>query len=652
MSDAGLLAESAVALAMAGRIEEALPGFRACMALAPAEGAYLVNLANGLIATRRHAAGAAWFQRSYAVRVADAESLMGLGIALNALGDFAPAAAAFARALVHDPASVTVLLGYGHSLVGLGRSAEALAVLKRSIVLEPAHPGAWKTLGTAWSSIDEAPRAIQGLRRCLAVGASDAELFAGLSRISRVIQDVAGSIVWGRIGLTLHAGDAGIRDALATSLLYLGETEEARNAFSRALAVDPSSQKGHSNLLFTLAYDESLSNERLFAAYRAWERRHAEPIYAMVRGHGARRDDRRRLRIGYVSAEFRDHPIAQLAEGILLHHDRRRFEIWGYAAMGNPDHVTRRLEAASDHWRSIVGISDAAAADLIRDDGIDILVMLGAHTGQNRPLILAHRPAPIQVTMHDLSTSGMRVVDAWLTDAVLHPPETTEGHTENLVRLPSLYLHRVPDRSPDVSPLPCLRSGVVTFGSFSIPAKLNDRVLRLWARVLAAVPGSRLVIGHNAAYADPRVAGRFRRHCREAGIPIDRLDLATDYVGRDGHLARVGSLDIALDPFPFNGGITTFEALWMGVPVVTLDGVRFAARGCASHLVQVGLDHLIAPSEQTYVEIAVGLAESPDALAELRGSLRQRVRSSLLCDAPAYVQALEQALLGLWSRQA
>ncbi|MBM3548555.1 MAG: hypothetical protein FJX54_16525 [Alphaproteobacteria bacterium] len=649
--DVARIVEHAVALAMAGRFEEALPGFRACVVLAPADAQSIVNLANGLIATRRHSAGAVWFRRGLALGAVDATTLMGLGIALNARHEYDQAARAFHLALDRDPASPTIMLGYGHSLVSLGRSREALVSLRRVVALEPAHRDALKTLGSALLALDDAGSGIGILRRSLAMGMGDADAISRLAMSYRAVQQTAASVAWAQRGLAWHPGDPSLLEAYGNAILYAGDIVPAGLVLSRALAIEPAAAKSHSNLLFALSYDDTLSNERFYDAFRRWERRHAEPIYASARSDGPSRANGKRIRIGYASGEFRDHPIAQLMEGIFVHHDRSRFEVAGYAEVDNPDHVTRRLQSVADLWRSTVGVSDEKAADLIHEDGIDILVMLGAHTGRNRPLILAHRPAPIQATMHDLSTSGMRVVDAWLTDPVLHPPDNSEGHTETLVRLPSLYLHREPEHSPDVSELPCLRAGGITFGSFSIPPKLNDRVLRLWSRVLAAVPGSRLVIGHNAAYADPLIASRFRRRCEVAGIAADRLHLVTAYAGRQDHLARVGSLDIALDPFPFNGGITTFEALWMGVPVVTLEGKRFAARGCASHLAQVGLDHLIASDEQSYVEIAVGLAQSPEALGELRASLRQRVRSSRLCDAPAYVRALEEALFGLWARR-
>jgi len=597
-------------------------------------------------------AAAHWFRRAIGAGAIDAGTLTGLGIALHAAREFAGAMAAFEAALGFAPVSQVALLGYGHAAQSVGRPAAALTALRRAATLFPFLPGAWKTLGAAYLALGDHGAAILAAQRALACDGPDAEIFVQLSSACTFIQRVADGLQAARRGLAVDPGHASAWEAAANALLYAGAVHVARIAFGRALSIDPDRPKCHSDLLFALAYDENLSNEDLFAAYGAWERRHALPLYQAPQASGAPARSDRRLRIAYVSAEFRNHPIAQLTEGLFLHHDRQGFEIYGYAHVEQPDEVTRRLAAAADVWRSIVGLDDAQAAAQIRRDGIDILVMLGAHTGRNRPLILASRPAPIQAVMHDLSTSGMRTVDAWLTDAELHPPDTTEGHTEELVRLPSLYLHQIPEVSPEVRALPCLRNGFVTFGSFSTPAKLNDRVLRLWARVLAAVPGSRLMIGHHAAYGDGVIASQFRLRCARAGIAAGRLDLVTQRVGRDAHLARIGELDIALDPFPFNGGITTFEVLWMGVPVVTLEGQRFAARGCASHLVQVGLGDLIAPTEDAYVEKAARLARSPDALAELRGSLRDRVRRSRLCDAPAYTHALERAFKDLWSRRA
>ncbi len=640
----------AVTLIVTGQAEEAGRVLSVCVSTLPGDGDFIANLGNAFLATRRHKSAATWFRRAIALGARDEGTLTGLGIALDATEEFGAAMAAFAAALDHAPGSQVALLGYGHAAHGRGNAAIAIVPLRRAAALAPAHADIWKTLAAALLALDDHAGAVAAGRRSLASGSADPKLFASLAIAFVLQQRVSEGLGLARRGLAIDPGATAAWEAIGNALLYAGEVGEARTSFSRSLTVDPAQPKCRSNLLFALAYDATLSNRTLFAAYRDWERRHALPLYPTAEPPLPSRGDRP-IKIGYVSTEFRDHPIAQLSAGLFTHHDRGRFEVHGYAGVDKPDHVTRRLAAAADGWHSIVGLSDAEASARIRADGIDVLVMLGAHTGRNRPLILALKPAPVQAVMHDLSTSGMRTVDAWLTDAVLHPADTTEGHTEELVRLPSLYLHRMPDPSPEVSPLPCASAGFVTFGSFSTPAKLNDRVLDLWSRILAAVPGSRLMVGHNAAFGDPLIAARFRRRCAVAGIAAERVDLVADRVGRDAHLARVGRLDIALDPFPFNGGITTFEALWMGVPVVTLDGPRFAARGCASHLAQVGLYRQIAPTEDAYVAEAVRLAGSPAELAEIRGSLRERVRTSRLCDAPAYVLALEEALGDLWSRR-
>ena len=640
----------AVTLIVTGQAEEARRVLSACVSTLPGESDFIANLGNAFLTARGHKAAATWFRRAIVLGARDEGTLTGLGIALDATEEYGAAMAAFAAALDQAPGSQVALLGYGHAAHGHGNAAVAIVPLRRAAALAPAHADIWKTLAAALLALGDFSEATAAGRRALVCGAADPKLLANLASAFVFLQRVSEGLGVARRGLAIDPGAASAWEAIGNALLYAGEVGEARASFSRSLAVDPAQPKCHSNLLFALAYDQTLSNRALFAAYRDWERRHALPLYPKSAPPLRRRGDRR-IRIGYVSAEFRDHPIAQLSEGLFAHHDRGRFEVHGYAGVDKPDHVTRRLAAAADGWHSIVGLRDAEAAAGIRADGIDILVMLGAHTGRNRPLILAMRPAPLQAVMHDLSTSGMRTVDAWLTDAALHPAGTTEGHTEELVRLPSLYLHRMPDSSPDVAPLPSASAGFITFGSFSTPAKLNDRVLGLWSRILAAVPGSRLMVGHNAAFGDPLIAARFRRRCAVAGIAMGRVDLVADRVGRDAHLARIGRMDVALDPFPFNGGITTFEALWMGVPVVALDGPRFAARGCASHLAQVGLHRQIAPTEDAYVAEAVRLAGSPAELAEIRGALRGRVRISRLCDAPAYVRALEEALGDLWSRR-
>ena len=395
--------------------------------------------------------------------------------------------------------------------------------------------------------------------------------------------------------------------------------------------------------------DPNTTNDRLFSEYRRWARRHA-PAVPRVHPTTRDRDPDRPLKVGYLSADFYGHPLAFLVEDLIARHDRRAVLPYLFAEVTKPDATTQRLRAAAHSWTSTVGLADAEAARLIAGAGIDILVSLAGHTGENRILIAAHRPAPIQVVMHDLSTSGLDVFDYWLTDAHLHPDDSTEGRTETFERLDNLYLHRVPEEAPGVRPLPAARQGFITFGAFASPGKLNGRVLALWARVLRAVPASRLHLAYRNAFSDPSVQRLFREAFAAGGVDPSRLVFYGRQLGRLAHLERVSAIDIGLDPFPFNGGTGTFEALWMGVPVVTLAGARFAARCGVTHLAQVGLSHLVAADEESYVGIAASLAGDPTALAGLRSELRQRVRASPLCDDVRYARSVEAAYRRMWRR--
>jgi predicted O-linked N-acetylglucosamine transferase (SPINDLY family) len=349
-----------------------------------------------------------------------------------------------------------------------------------------------------------------------------------------------------------------------------------------------------------------------------------------------------------MSADFREHPIAHLTEPLLLAHDPAEVEAFCYAEVEHPDAVSRRIAAAVAGWRSTVGLKDADVAEIIDRDRIDILVCLAGHTSGNRIEVCAMRPAPIQINMHNVSTGGLAEFDYWLTDASLHPADSTEYASETLLRLPSLYLHWQPSDAPDPSPPPSSELGPIVFGSFSNPTKLNDRVLAVWSEILKRVPDSRLRLGYRDSFGEPWPRSRVRNVLLAAGVARDRVDFWPESVEPKKHFARIASLDIALDPFPFTGGTSTFEALWMGVPVVTLAGTRFAARCGVSLLHQVGLDDLIAASTRDYVRIAAELAGDLKRRTSLRKTLRRRVVASRLCDSTSYAKSIEIAYRAMW----
>ena len=533
----------------------------------------------------------------------------------------------------------------GRGFAGLGERS-----LRRTIVLMPGYPKALGNLGTFLFRQVRAAEAERPFRRALACAADFVAASAGLGRL---LIELARPVAARQI---LRRSFAAVPDsadnlaALATLEQASGRPEAAARLLRRALAVGPKVARIHQQLLFTMVLDPATTNPGLYAEYRRWAARHSPPILG---GSAAARnaDPERPLKVGYLSADFYEHPVAYLVEDLIRRHDRSVVLPYLFAEDGRSDATARRLKAAAHAWQSTVGLSDAEAARRIDAAGIDILVSLAGHTGDNRILIAARRPAPIQVVLHDLSTSGLDSFDYWLTDKHMHPSETTEGRTETLHRLDSLYLHRIPEGAPAVSPLPAVRRGFVTFGAFASPGKLNDRVVALWARVLRSVPTSHLLLAFRDVFSDPHLQRRYRDAFAAEGIAVSRLLFDGRRLGRLAHLERVTTtVDIGLDPFPFTGGTATFEALWMGVPIVTLAGDRFAARCGVTHLAQVGLSHLVAASMDAYVEIAARLALDTTALEGLRRGLRERVRTSPLCDAPAYARSVERAYREMWRR--
>ena len=391
-----------------------------------------------------------------------------------------------------------------------------------------------------------------------------------------------------------------------------------------------------------LHYDPEGSSEELYRAHRRWAGLQT-PGTRWEPSNDASPD--RRLRIGYLSADLFDHPVGRNVVGLIEQHDPGAVEVYLYAARSEDDPVNQRLRKAAGCWRSIGGLQDRAVADLIRADRIDILVVLAGHTYANRIGVAAQRVAPVQVSMHDLTTSGLDTIDWFLSDEALTPTGGDERFSEQVMRLPCFYLHMPIEAEPPA--LPGNRS--LVFGSCNNPAKLNDRVLAVWSRILDLCPGSRLRLKYRDSFADPDLTRDIGRRFVANGISADRVAFDGRRTSRRSHLAFVSGFDIALDPFPFNGSTTTYEALWMGVPVVTLSGKRFVGRVGTAMLERVGLDDLIAADEDAYVEAAVALARDPDRRARLRTGLRTQLLASPLLDASAHARTLEAAYRRMWA---
>jgi len=428
-----------------------------------------------------------------------------------------------------------------------------------------------------------------------------------------------------------------------------GDLSSAEEAYRKALHFRPGYLKAHSNLLFLLSYNVLRSPEEMLREHCEWDRIQGAEGRAHRFRHVPEADSGRRLRVGYVSPDFKKHSVSYFFEPLLAEHDREQVEVSCYAEVVREDEMTARLRELSDHWCSTVGMSDAQLAQRIHADGIDILVDLAGHTANTRVRAFTYKPAPIQVTyLGYFATTGLEAMDYWLSDAVLTADDTVEQSSETIYRLArSCLVYKAPEEAPAVVERPA--NGNITFGSFNDLSKVSEEAVKCWSEILRRVPGSRLLMKARQLSGEQERAiwcARFEAH----GIGAERLIMRSKTAGRAEHLAMYGEVDIALDSMPRTGGATTAEALWMGVPVISLAGARFIERLSASMLNAAGLDELIAATAEAYVEKAVALASASERRRELRRGLRQRMAASPLCDARGLAQGLEEAYRAMWSK--
>ena len=431
-----------------------------------------------------------------------------------------------------------------------------------------------------------------------------------------------------------------------------GKLDDARVCYDQTLSLKPDFTEADSNRLFSLHYGSDHSAQALLAEHRRWDERHGGDGSMPRLSYDNARDPERRLRIGYVSADFRRHSVSYFLTSVLGAHDRSAVEVFCYSNSAINDDVTARLRASAGHWRSVVGVSDDDAAAMIQHDGVDILVDLSGHTAKNRLTLFARKPAPVQVNwMGYPNTTGLAAMDYRLVDPITDPQGVSDGWaSEALVRLEGGFLcYEPPGDAPPVTAPPSLASGAITFGSFNNPTKLSDQTVETWASVLGRVAGSRLLL-KGKPFGDEGARSLLQARFAAHGIDPERLILKSLIGSVGSHLETYGQVDIALDPFPYNGTTTTCEALWMGVPVVSLIGERHAGRVGASLLARAGSEELIAGHQGRYVEIAAGLAADPARLADLRKTLRARLPASSLCDAAGFTASLEAALRQMWRR--
>lgn len=583
---------------------------------APARPDLHMRLATALMNAGKVAAAAEAYAEAARLKPGWFQALGNHGIALARLQRYAEAEIALNDALALEPGSEPVLTAMAGTLQALGRSAEAAEAGRRAVAADPTAPEAWTNLGLALHSLGQLAEATTAYEQAIAV----APAFA---------------MAWYNLGHVLN-------DEWRAS--------EARVRFQRAVELDSRYRPAWHAMLFHMLYDPAATEQTLLEAHARW----ARMLDPAAPAAATRRPSRTpaRIRVGYVSPDFRAHSCAAFLRPLFANHDPAAVEIFAYSAVERMDEVTDWFRNHSHHWRNICGLGDQAIAELIRGDGIDILVDLAGHT-RNQPLeVFALQPAPVQVAWLGYpATTGLPQIGFRLTDREADPPgDADQLHAERLVRLAGgFHCYSAPLDAPDVAPLPASRNGFMTLASFNHLTKVTPGVIATWARILLALPDSRLLLKGKLLAHESARAG-IRRAFEQAGVSATRLDLRRWVPRRDNPLAAYGEVDIALDTFPYNGTTTTFEALWMGVPVITLRGARHAARVGASILTHLGRPGWIADDTDRYVAAAVELASDLPALANQRQALRVTLARSSLANARGFAQKIEAVYRDLVQR--
>ncbi len=505
-----------------------------------------------------------------------------------------------------------------------GQIKRAWQGYQRVLKKQPNQPDALHLSGLIAHHQGRSVEAIDSIQRAIALRPGDAIFHFNLGNLYQDLGRLDDAIAAFRQSLLCQPDALDALLGLGTALRAKGLPEEAIACYRHVLRLAPDYAIAYNNLLFVLQSSATHTPEEIFAEHQGFAQRFEAPLKPYWPTHVNAADSGKRLKIGYVSGDLRQHAVAYFIEPILAHHDKTRFEIYAYCNNTVRDAYTDRIAGHVDHWRVCIGDSDEQLAQQIRQDGIDILVDLSGHTALNRLLVFARKPAPVQATWIGYQGStGLTAMDYRISDAFMDPPGLTERyHSEALMRLPNGGFAYQPElQCPAVNALPALSTGEITFASLNTLSKIGPAVVALWARILQSVPRSCLLLGNVVdAEIAQRLTGLFGHH----GIAPDRLILKPQMPTLD-YLALHQHIDIALDPYPYNGGTTTLHSLWMGVPVITLAGRHAVSRFGASLLSRVGLPQFITTDEDGYLRCAIQTAQDLPRLAALRQSLRQRM---------------------------
>jgi protein O-GlcNAc transferase len=645
---------SSLGIALSGqkKLEQAIDCFKRVIDLEPNHQEAHYNLGNIYLHQDKLVEAAHHYQQFLAINPSDAMVHNSLGVVQYKQGKTAEAVTCYQSAIDLNSNDASLYHNLGNALSALGKFSEAITNYQHALKITPNDAQLYKHLGNALRSLNQLDEAIAAYQHAIVLNPSDAGARNNLGTVFNRVGKLAEAQTCYQQALNLDPNFSEAGSNLGSTLLYQGRVDNAITHYQQVLEKQPAVLI-HSNLLFALHYATDFEASAVFSEHKKFNAQYAIPLAASIKPHLNDRDSQRKLKIGYVSTDFKEHSVAYFIESILAHHDHEQFEISCYYNAVESDEVTERLKQSVHHWTDCIGLSDEELAERIRQDAIDILIDLSGHTNKNRLLVFARKPAPVQVSYLGYpNTTGLSTIDYRITDNYVEPEEP-EGVAESfsseaLLRMPNSYFcYRPNDHSPQVNKLPALQNGYVTFGSFNNYAKLNSEILAIWTKVLHAVPDSKLFIKARSIN-DPTTLQTFREHLAKLGIESERLIFANYAHSTEEHLKTYHQIDIGLDTYPYNGATTSCEALWMGVPVVTLAGDKHAARMGLSILSAIGLTELIAHNPETYIDICVKLANDTESLQKLRKETREKMQKSPLMDGITFTHNLEAAYRKMW----
>jgi protein O-GlcNAc transferase len=563
-------------------------------------------------------------------------------------GDLNRAEAMYRSVLRQNPRFVPALMNLGSLLRQRGRHIDAIGLYKHALTYEPRNSSVLSNLGNALHQIGLVDEAIDALKRAIEYDPNNSLAYDNLGHIHSRTERYDEALALLEKAVGIDPGHANAWNNLAGVHLAQCRMEESQECFRKAVELRPDFTMAHSNVLFGMNFSPACTAEQISEESRTWNERHARPLSASIPPHPARDPNKNTLRVGFVSFDFKEHPVGRFLAPLFRSRKSDDWQAVCYSDVLVPDRRTEWFRSRSDLWRDTAGLNDKELAQLIRKDRIDILIDLAGHTAGNRLLVFARKPAPVQASwIGYFNTTGMDAMDYLIADRVCVPPEHEHLYSESIIRMPDDFLCYEPPPAPNVGPLPALKRGYVTFCSFNQLAKVSDESLQAWGVILNRLPTSRLVL-RGKALNDISVRDRYASKLVELGISRDRVDLLPK-ASLQTYLATYNDVDIALDSFPFVGGTTTCDSLWMGVPVITFLGDRFCGRHSGSHSINAGMSETVAASLEEYVELAYNLANDLERLANIRATLRNRMAVAPLCDAESFAENFRHALGEMWT---